>query len=121
MYSQTATTIPNIRVQVEKLIHGGAGLARDGSLAVFVPGVLPGESVNVHLERQRKGFSEGRLLEVIVPSPDRVEAPCPVYGECGGCQLQHAAAPAQLTLKRDVLAETLARLGGLTDIIVPPL
>jgi len=110
-----------VLVQIEKLIHGGAGLAYEGSLAVFVPGVLPGESVSVHLERQRKGFAEGRLLDVVSPSSDRVEAPCAVYGQCGGCQLQHATAAAQLTLKRNVLAETLARVGGLTDLIVPPL
>src|SRR5256885_4901496 len=73
-----------ILVQIDKLVHGGKGLAHDGSLAIFVEGVLPGESVRIQLERVKKGYAEGRLLEVVTPSPDRTTAPCPVYGQCGG-------------------------------------
>jgi len=110
-----------VLVQIDKLVHGGKGLAHDGSLAIFVEGVLPGESVRIQLERVKKGYVEGRLLEVVTPSPHRTDAPCPVYGECGGCQLQHASPTAQLELKRSILTETLVRLGGLTDVDVPPL
>ena len=110
-----------ILVQIEKLVHGGKGLAHDGSLAIFVEGVLPGESARIQLGRVRKGYAEGRLLDIVTPSSDRMTAPCAVYGRCGGCQLQHASATAQLELKRNILTETLARLGGLTDLIVPPL
>jgi len=110
-----------ILVQIDKLVHGGKGLAHDGSLAIFVEGVLPGESVRIQLERVKKGYAEGRLLEVVTSSPHRTAAPCPVYGQCGGCQLQHASPTAQLELKRSILTETLVRLGGLTDVDVPPL
>lgn len=109
-----------ILVQVEKLVHGGKGLAHRDSLALFVEGVLPGETVRVQPGRLKKGYGEAHLLEVVQSSPDRVAAPCPVYGRCGGCQLQHAGATAQRELKRAILAETLARLGGLTDVTVPP-
>jgi len=109
-----------VLVQIDKLVHGGKGLAHDGSLAVFVEGVLPGESVRIQLERVKKGYAEGRLLEVVTPSPHRTDAPCPVYGQCGGCQLQHASPTAQLELKRSILTETLVRLGGLTAVDVPP-
>ena len=109
-----------VLVQIDKLVHGGKGLAHDGSLAVFVEGVLPGESVRIQLERVKKGYAEGRLLEVVTPSPHRTAAPCPVYGQCGGCQLQHASPTAQLELKRSILTETLVRLGGLTAVDVPP-
>ncbi len=108
-------------VQVEKLVHGGRGLAHRESLALFVEGVLPGETVRLQPGRIKKGYGEAQILEVVQPSPDRVIAPCPVYGRCGGCQLQHASATAQLAIKRDILAETLARLGGLTGLEVPPL
>ena len=110
-----------VLVQIDKLVHGGKGLAHDGAMAVFVEGVLPGESVRIQLKRVKKGFTEGHLLEVVTPSADRTAAPCPVYGQCGGCQLQHASAAAQLELKRSILTETLVRLGGLTDVDVPPL
>jgi 23S rRNA (uracil1939-C5)-methyltransferase len=121
MPSQDIQADKTLLVQIEKLVHGGRGLAHQESLALFVEGVLPGEEVRVQLERMRKGYAEGRLLEIIKPSPDRTTAPCPVYGRCGGCQLQHASATAQLELKRAILQETLARVGGLTDVAVPPL
>src|SRR2546425_5721415 len=111
----------SLLVKIDKLVHGGKGLAHDGSLAVFVEGVLPGESVRIQLERVKKGYAEGRLLEVVTPSPHRTDAPCPVYGQCGGCQLQHASPTAQLELKRSILTETLVRIGGLTDVDVPSL
>jgi len=120
MPSQVTESEKTLLVQIEKLVHGGKGLAHDGSKAVFVAGVLPGESVRIQVGRSRKGYAEGHLLEVVEASPDRVPPPCPVYGRCGGCQLQHAAPAVQLALKRDILAETLARLGGLTDLVVPP-
>src|SRR2546426_6096868 len=110
----------SLLVKIDKLVHGGKGLAHDGSLAVFVEGVLPGESVRIQTERVKKGYAEGRLLEVVMPSPHRTDAPCPVYGQCGGCQLQHASPTAQLEVKRAILTETLVRLGGLTDVDVPP-
>ncbi len=121
MSSQVTQESPDLLLQIEKLVHGGKGLAHDGAMATFIEGVLPGEEVRVQLGRVRKGYAEGRLLEILKPSPDRTVPPCPVYGRCGGCQLQHASAPAQLELKRTILAETLARLGGLTDLNVPPL
>jgi 23S rRNA (uracil1939-C5)-methyltransferase len=120
MTSPDTQTDPTLLVQIEKLVHGGRGLAHLESLALFVEGVLPGEQVRVQPGRIKKGYGEARLLEVVQPSPDRVAAPCPVYGRCGGCQLQHASATAQLASKRDILAETLARIGGLTGIRVPP-
>src|SRR5207244_7274650 len=95
MSSQVAQSDKTVLVTIDKLVHGGKGLAHDGAMALFVEGVLPGESVRVRLERVKKGYAEGRLLEVVTPSPDRTTAPCPVYGRCGGCQLQHAGAGAQ--------------------------
>src|SRR2546426_6963116 len=121
MSSQITQADKTVLVQIDKLVHGGKGLAHDGAMAVFVEGVLPGESVRIQLERVKKGYAEGRLLEVVTPSPDRTTAPCPVYGQCGGCQLQHASAAAQLEVKRAILTETLVRLGGATGGGGPPL
>src|SRR2546428_12313297 len=120
MSSTETQSDKSVLVTIDKLVHGGKGLAHDGAMAVFVDGVLPGESVRIQLERVKKGYAEGRLLEVVTPSPDRTTAPCPVYGQCGGCQLQHASPTAQLELKRSILTEKLARLGGVTGVGVPP-
>src|SRR5207247_11070045 len=110
MSSQVTQSDKTVLVQIDKLVHGGKGLAHDGSLAVFVEGVLPGESVRIQLERVKKGYAEGHLLEVVTSSPHRTDAPCPVYGQCGGCQLQHASPTARLDPKRSILTDTLARL-----------
>jgi 23S rRNA (uracil1939-C5)-methyltransferase len=104
---------------IEKLVHGGDGLARlpaDASgrrEAVFVPFTLPGEKVRVELEPRRRGRVTARLLEVLEPSPERIAPGCEYFGRCGGCQLQHASAGYQLTLKRGILLETLQRTGGI--------
>src|SRR5437773_11822262 len=95
MSSQVTQSDKSLLVKIDKLVHGGKGLAHDGSLAVFVEGVLPGESVRIQVERVKKGYAEGRLLEVVTPSPHRTDAPCPVYGQCGGGQLLHAGARAE--------------------------
>src|SRR2546427_2793364 len=102
MSSQVTQSDKSLLVQIDKLVHGGKGLAHDGSLAVFVEGVLPGESVRIQLERVKKGYAEGHLLEVVTPSPHRTAAPCPVYGQCGGGPLPHSAPNAQLRTTRKI-------------------
>ena len=82
-----------------------------GGEVVFTPFVLPGEIVEAERTEARKHVQRARLLRVDAPSPDRMEPPCPVFGRCGGCQYQHAAYDAQLRFKRDILAETLRRVG----------
>src|SRR2546422_8501595 len=121
MSSTETQTDKTVLVQIDKLVHGGKGLAHDGSLAIFVEGVLPGESVRIQLERVKKGYAEGRLLEVVTSSPHRTAAPCPVYGQCGGCPFPHASPTAQLVIKRCTMSETVVRSGGLNNREPPAL
>lgn len=103
-------------LSIEKLIYGGDGLARtpadaDGrSMAVFVPFVLPGERVEADIHQEKPGFARGSLARLIQASPDRVEARCPYFGRCGGCQYQHIPYDRQLEFKADILRETLRRI-----------
>ncbi len=102
-------------VTVEKLVHGGSGLARLSSgQAVFVNGVLPGERALVALRRKRKGFLEADLIEVIAPSKNRIVPPCSGEKQCTGATWPHIAYPAQLGYKQDILLDTLLRIGGMT-------
>ena len=101
----------SLQLHIEKLVYGGEGLSRLDGEVVFTPFVLPGETVEAERAEARKHVQRARLLRVEEPSADRVDPPCPVFGWCGGCQYQHAAYDAQLRLKRDILAETLRRLG----------
>ncbi|MEO7651406.1 MAG: class I SAM-dependent RNA methyltransferase [Bryobacteraceae bacterium] len=102
----------NIELDIEKLVYGGDGLARPGGHVVFTPFVLPGERVEVSPQAERGGLLRAKLARVITPAAGRVEAPCPYFGRCGGCHHQHAAYDLQLHLKREILAETLRRVGG---------
>jgi 23S rRNA (uracil1939-C5)-methyltransferase len=100
-----------MKFAIEKAVYGGAGLARPDGKAVFVPLTLPGETVEATIRRDKGSFAEADLLAVMEPSADRVIAPCPYYGTCGGCQYQHATYAAQLRMKRSILVETLERAG----------
>ncbi|MGA2966308.1 MAG: 23S rRNA (uracil(1939)-C(5))-methyltransferase RlmD [Terriglobales bacterium] len=103
-------------LSIEKLIYGGDGLARtpagaDGrSMAVFVPFVLPGERVEAEIRRGKPGFARGSVTQLIEASPDRVEARCPYFRQCGGCHYQHIAYDRQLEFKAGILRETLRRI-----------
>jgi 23S rRNA (uracil1939-C5)-methyltransferase len=98
-------------VRVEKLVYGGDGLARLDGRVVFAPFVLPGERIRARAEQEKPGLVRARMLEVLEAAPDRVAAPCAVFGRCGGCHYQHAPYEFQLAAKRSILMEELRRLG----------
>lgn len=100
-----------LRVTIEKLVQGGYGLARDGGQAIFVRGAIPGETLDVSVAQSHKQYREAAVVGIVEASADRVTPPCPVYGTCGGCHLQHIRYDAQLALKREMFLETLARVG----------
>jgi 23S rRNA (uracil1939-C5)-methyltransferase len=111
--------IRTLELIIEKLIYGGDGLAhlpadeRGQGKAVFVPFVLPGERVEVTLSDVKPGFARARLNRVLEPAPGRVEPKCPYFGQCGGCQYQHASYEQQLQIKSEILRETLRRTAKL--------
>ncbi len=100
-----------VQFRIEKWVYGGRGLGRLDGGAVLVPWVLPGELVRARIEKRRPGLSEAALEEVLEASPARRPPACPYFGRCGGCHYQHASYDAQIAGKRDVLAETLRRVG----------
>jgi 23S rRNA (uracil1939-C5)-methyltransferase len=106
-------------VEIRGIAAGGAGVGRDAAgKAVFVHRTAPGELVSVVVEEERSRWSRGRLSEILRPSPDRRDAPCPHYDRCGGCTLEHLRYEAQLAAKADLVRETLRRIGG-TDLALP--
>jgi 23S rRNA (uracil1939-C5)-methyltransferase len=113
-----------VNLTVEKLVYGGDGLARlpEGK-TVFLPFVLPAEEVSATIVQEKSSFSRATLDQVLKPSPYRVQAPCPYFGNCGGCHYQHSGYVAQLENKRAILRETLLRNGKLEwkgEIITHP-
>jgi 23S rRNA (uracil1939-C5)-methyltransferase len=111
-----------LTLRIESLVFGGAGLARtdDGRVA-FVLYAAPGEVVEALVEAVHKDYLEAVTTRVIEPSPDRTEPRCPLFGECGGCQLQHMTYEAQLREKEAIVREQLRRIGGLDDSVVRPI
>lgn len=100
-------------VTVEKLVYGGQGLARLDGRVLLVPFVLPGETVRVEIQPERRGIWEADLLQLVTPAPGRTDPPCPFFYRCGGCQYQHATYEVQLEQKRETLREVLRRIGKL--------
>lgn len=82
--------------------------------AVFVPGALPGEAIDVSATKVMPRYAFARLVSISTPSPERVEPKCPVYAHCGGCSGQHMSYQLTLQAKRAQVLDCLNRIGGLS-------
>ncbi|WP_243290961.1 23S rRNA (uracil(1939)-C(5))-methyltransferase RlmD [Bacillus sp. FJAT-47783] len=98
-------------VVFEDLTHDGAGVAKVDGFPIFVANALPGEKAKIKIIKVKKGYGFGRLMELYEQSPERIDAPCPIYKQCGGCQLQHLSYHGQLEHKHKHVKEVLARIG----------
>ncbi|WP_282021065.1 23S rRNA (uracil(1939)-C(5))-methyltransferase RlmD [Planomicrobium okeanokoites] len=105
-------------VHVEDLTHDGAGVAKVDGYPLFIHGALPGEDVHIHVLKTLKSYGFAKLLEIENASPFRVEAPCPVFDTCGGCQIQHLSYEGQMTFKRKLVRDAITRIGKLPDVPV---
>jgi len=111
-----------LEVSIEKLVTGGDGLARHEGQAVFVPLTVPGDRVRVTVKERRKGFVRAAADEILEPGPGRQDPPCPHFGQCGGCDLQHLAPEHQRQAKAAIVTDCFGRLGKLdvSDLLVGP-
>ena len=99
-----------IEAVIETLGYKGEGIARLGRVPVFINGALPGEKVRALVILVKKDFAVGKLLEVLTPSPLRVAPACPVFGKCGGCDVQHLAYEGQLDFKKRAVEDALLKI-----------
>ncbi len=104
----------SFELTVEKLVYGGDALAHHQGRTVMLPRVLPGELVEVEETGSAKGVTRARPVRVLEPAAERIEAPCPYFGKCGGCQYQHLRDDLEPQSKREILRETLRRVGKIT-------
>lgn len=109
-----------VELEVTALAAGGDGVARDASGRVtFVPRTAVGDRVRVALVKESKSFARGELVEILEPSPDRIEPPCEYFrAGCGGCQWQHVARSAQLAAKQAIVGGALRNLA---DLVIEPI
>src|SRR6266496_3878327 len=105
-------------LEVESLAYGGNGVARLDGFVVFVRRGLPGDTVRARVTKVKRNHAEALATEVLVPGPQRVEAPCAHFPACGGCRFQDLAYEAQVAAKAEQVRDALIRIGGIDD---PPL
>src|SRR5690606_7761782 len=98
-------------VDIKGYAHQGEGVGRLKGFPGCGPGGVAGEEGLVRIELVKKKYARGEAVEVRKRSPHRVEPPCPLYGECGGCQFLHLDYPAQLECKQQRVNAALERLG----------
>jgi 23S rRNA (uracil1939-C5)-methyltransferase len=109
-----------LELDIADVAYGGDGIARCDGRVVFVPFTITGERVRARIIDLHKSYARAEVREVLVPSPDRVAPPCPVFTRCGGCAYQHIAYTKQLEIKTRQVSEALRRIGKVTDPPVEP-
>jgi 23S rRNA (uracil1939-C5)-methyltransferase len=110
-----------IELTIERLAHGGRGVGRHQGKAVFVSTTAPGDHVRCQIVLEKKRYAEAELLEVITPSSDRRQPPCPHFPECGGCQWQHLTYAAQLRSKQTIFSDALVRTAQVDSGLIRPI
>jgi 23S rRNA (uracil1939-C5)-methyltransferase len=108
-----------VELEVTGLTHSGDGVGRLDGQVCFVPGALPGETVRVLLRQATRRHWLAGLETVLSASPERQRASCILADRCGGCSLQHWSVEAQRAWKRDLVKETMQRIGHLTPPVLP--
>ncbi|SEU27469.1 23S rRNA (uracil(1939)-C(5))-methyltransferase RlmD [Paenibacillus sp. NFR01] len=102
-----------VMLEIIGMTHEGEGVGRVEGFTLFVQGALPGEKVRAKVLKTKKQYGYAKLLELVEASSDRIGPPCPIYDQCGGCQLQHMDYAAQLRWKRQLVVDNLERIGKL--------
>lgn len=110
-------------VDIERILPGGYGLAHAEGKTIFVSLAAPGDRVKVRVDRQQGNVLFASIEEILVPSTDRVEPPCPYFGRCGGCDFQQLTYEKQLAAKAEIIRDCLqriARMESVPEIFVTP-
>jgi 23S rRNA (uracil1939-C5)-methyltransferase len=106
---------------IDSLAYGGSGVGRLDGKVVFVPLTAPGDRIRCRVVQDRKRYAEAELVELLEPASQRRRPPCPVFGDCGGCQWQHLPYEEQCRWKERIFAETLQRQAKIKASVLLPL
>lgn len=111
--------LPDVETEEKQPVASSPDNPKSDGWVVMVPSTLPGERVRARIFRNQKNYSEADLIEVLVPSPHRVEPRCSLFGLCGGCQYQHLVYLEQLVWKRQQVEELLEHMADITFPVAP--
>ncbi|KRG12930.1 RNA methyltransferase [Virgibacillus soli] len=109
-----------IDVIFEDLTHDGNGVAKVDGYPLFIANGLPGEKAKVKVTKLNKGYGFAKIMEIYEQSRYRVTPECPIYEECGGCQLQHLSYEGQLKAKEKQVRDVMQRIGKIEDVMIHP-
>ncbi len=105
-----------IKLDITSLAKTGNGVGRYGGMAVFVPLTAVNDTVEVQIIKVTKSYAVGKLINVVIPSPDRIQNDCPVFSKCGGCSFRHITYEAELKAKQDFVKDCFERIGGIDTL-----
>ncbi|REL24304.1 23S rRNA (uracil(1939)-C(5))-methyltransferase RlmD [Rhodohalobacter sp. SW132] len=108
-------------LDIESTAFKGKGIAKVDGLAVFVPGTAPGDKIKAMITRKKKSFREAKILEILEPSPLRIDPLCSHANTCGGCTWQHIPYEKQIEFKEQHVRDHITRIAGLDESIVQPI
>lgn len=108
-----------IEITAMKLVAGGESIARVGTFPLFIPALYPGDTAEVEVTEVRKGFGRGKVIRLLRASPWRRAQPCPIADECGGCDWTALRLDRQLEAKREILLDSLQRVGKFDPLSIP--
>jgi len=120
MAEQPLTLGARVTLKVDDLAAGGEGVGRVDNFVFFVPHAAPGDELEIEITEIKKNYGRGVISRILKPSVRRVQPPCPIYYQCGGCQLQHIDYDAQLFHKTKAVKDSLEHLAQLDDVKVHP-
>ncbi len=107
-----------VELGVDGIAFGGEGIARIDGFVIFIKGALPGDRLIARVVKKKKGYANAVIAELLSPSPDRIDAPCPYNGYCGGCNYQYLRYDTQLKYKGEHVADSIKRIGALEGFTV---
>ena len=107
-----------VTVKIEDMSHDGSGIGKADGYTLFIKDAVIGDEVEAKIMKTKKNYGFARLMNVLVPSPDRTEPKCPKARACGGCQLQFLSYEKQLEFKRNKVDGNLRHIGGFQDFAI---
>ncbi len=108
-----------INLNIESCSSNGSGVGHYEGMAVFVPATAVGDEITAHILKVKKTYAYAKVESVLTPSPDRIDAECPVYLKCGGCVFSHMNYAAEADIKAAHVAECFKRIGGVEPEFEP--
>ncbi|MGP1612890.1 MAG: 23S rRNA (uracil(1939)-C(5))-methyltransferase RlmD [Catonella sp.] len=110
-----------LELKIESIGSEGEGIAHVNGYTLFVKDTVPKDRIEARVVKVGKNFGYARCERIIEPSPDRIEAVCPISKRCGGCQFQHLSYEAELKFKQEKVFNCIKRIGGFKDEEIPML